>query len=106
MPGAAAAENKHSLSWGTDGFHSRCRETEEANPSGSVLARGCTASKALPARQRKKGTLILSWENATILHPKVLGCGVLFVMVWSVLLCPDGGGWGDFGKEGMWHSAC
>jgi len=90
MPGAAAADTKLLLGccWLS------LRMWGDGRGSDSVLSWGGMASKVLPARQRGKGTFILPWENAAILHPEVLGGAGLFVMVWSGSVYPRGGGWG------------
>lgn len=96
MVGAAAAASKHSLSWGTTAFHSRCKETGEA-------AFRCLPGVAQPARCSPPGSegkglgsyLGKNLPFSTQKHWAVGDC----VMVWSVPLCPDGSGCG-FGERG------
>lgn len=52
-----------------------------------------------PHHTAKEKDFVLTLGKCRHSPPKVLGSGRLFVMVWSVLLCPSEGGWG-FGKRG------
>lgn len=78
-------DSKQSLSQGTAGFCSRCREAGEA-----VIL--CLPGVAQPSRysshQQRKETLITPGENPAIFHPKVLCCRGISALFCSVLLCP------------------
>lgn len=91
MVGAAAANNEHSLSWGTTDFHSRYKETGEA--AFQCLPGIAQPTRCSPPGSEGKGLRSYLGKNLPFSSQKHWSVGVC-VMVWSVLLCPNESGRG------------